>query len=82
MLFQKDNSNVEYMSCEQTFSGDVNCMKIKSLPANIYILHENCYFFQSSNNPDDNEILITKEDALDMLRQDIQTYLKRAPKPK
>lgn len=82
ILFQKDNSNIEYTECEETFNGEANFVKIKSLPTNIYVLKEDCYFFQSTNNPEDNKRLITKEDALEILRQDIRKYLKDAPKPK
>lgn len=73
---------VQNIEWEQTFNGKANFVKIKSLPPNIYILNENCYFFQSTDNVANNERLITKEDAINILRKDIQTYLKRAPKPK
>ncbi|MBX7226348.1 MAG: hypothetical protein K1X55_09980 [Chitinophagales bacterium] len=82
ILFQSDNSKVEYTECVETFTGEADFVKIDSLPSNIYILKEDCYFYQSTDNFDDNNRLITKEDALEILREDIRKYLKNAPMPK
>ena len=82
VLFQKDNSKVNYIECEETFSGEAEFIKIKEIPSNIYVLKEDCYFFQYTDNVEDNKVLVTKETAIDILRQDIRKYLSTAPKPR
>ena len=82
ILFQKDNSKVDFVECEETYSGEADFVKIKEIPSNIFILKEDCYFFQYSDNIEDNKILVTKEIAIDILRQDLRKYLTTAPKPK
>lgn len=80
-LFQKDNSGIEFTACEETHSGKAEFNKITEIPPNIFVLKEDCYFFQSSNNPDDDKFLVTKEIAIEILRHDIRKYLSTAPKP-
>ena len=82
ILFQKDNSKVHYVECEETYSGDADFVKIKEIPTNIFVLKEDCYFFQYTDNKEDNKVLVTKEIAIDILRQDLREYLSTAPKPK
>jgi len=82
ILFQKDNSKVDFVECEEPYSGEADFVKIKEIPSNIFILKEDCYFFQYSDNIEDNKILVTKEIAIDILRQDLRKYLTTAPKPK
>jgi hypothetical protein len=81
-LSQQSDRGVDYISCEETPTGKPNFVKIKKLPNNIFILNENCYWYQYTENPDDNNFLITKEIAIGILRQDIKAYLVKAPKPK
>jgi len=81
-LFQKDNSKVDFVECVETYSGEADFVKIKTIPSNIFVLKEDCYFFQYSDNVEDNKILVTKEIAIDILRQDLRKYLATAPKPK
>ena len=82
ILFQIDNSKVNYVECEETYSGEAEFVKITELPSNIFILKEDCYFFQYSDNVEDNKVLVTKEIAINILRQDLRKYLATAPKPK
>jgi hypothetical protein len=82
VLFQTDNSKVNYIECEETYSGDAEFIKIKEIPSNIYVLKEDCYFFQYTDNVEDNKALVTKETAIEILRQDIRKYLSTAPKPR
>ena len=81
ILFQRDNSKVNYVQCEETYSGEANFVKIKSLHNNIFVLKEDCYFFQYTGDAGDNQYLVTKEIAEKILRQDIRQYLSMAPKP-
>ena len=82
ILFQKDNLKIDFVECEETYSGEAEFVKIKEIPSNIFVLKEDCYFFQYSDNLEDNKILVTKEIAIEILRQDIRRYLSTAPKPK
>ena len=80
ILFQKDNSHVQYVECEETFSGKANFVKIENIPSNIFVLKDDCYFFQDTDDIKDNKLLVTKETALNILRQDIRKYLSMARK--
>jgi hypothetical protein len=82
ILFQKDNSSANFVECIETFSGEPEFVKITEIPSNIFILKEDCYFFQYTDNIDDNNILVTREIAIGILRQDIRRYLSTAPNPK
>jgi hypothetical protein len=82
IMFQKDNRNVNYVECEETFNGHANFVKIKELPSNIFVLKEDCYFYQYTGNVEDNKALVTKETAIYILRQDLRKYLSMAPKPR
>ena len=81
-LFQKDNSGIEFTECEETYSGKAEFNKITEIPSNIFVLKEDCYFFQYSINRDDDKFLVTKEIAIEILRHDIRKYLSTVPKPK
>jgi hypothetical protein len=82
ILFQKDNSKLNYTQDIQTYSGNTEFVTIKGIPSNIFVLKEDCYFFQYTGNANDNKFLVTKEIAIEILRQDIRKYLAMAPKPK
>jgi hypothetical protein len=82
ILFQKDNSHVNYVECEETFSGEADFVRIERIPSNILVLKEDCYFFQYTDNPEDDKFLVTRAVAEKILRQDLRAYLARAPKPK
>lgn len=82
ILYRNDNSQVNYVECEETFSGEPNFVKIKEIPSNIFVLKEDCYFFQYTDNLEDNKVLVTKEIAINILRQDLRKYFATAPKPK
>jgi hypothetical protein len=82
ILFQKDNSKVKFIECVETYSGEADFIGIKEIPSNVFVLKEDCYFFQYTNNVEDNKVLVTKEIAIDILRQDLRKYLSTASKPK
>lgn len=79
-LTQLKDRGVEYISCEETVSGEPNFIKIKKLPDNIFVLNENCYWYQYTDITSDSEILFSKDDAIKILREDIKAYLLKAPK--
>jgi len=74
-MTQTDDLNVEYVSCEETATGKPNFVRIKKLPSVVFPLNENNYWFQYSDDANDNKQLVTKESAIKILRQDIKRYL-------
>ena len=63
-------------------SGGTEYIKIRKLPGNIFVLAEDWYWYQYTDNSSDNKYLLTREDIIRVLRQDIQDKLATAPKPK
>jgi hypothetical protein len=70
-----------YRSCVENSNGKADFVKIDSLPIGIFKLYEACYWYQRTENPDDDKNLITKEIAINILRQDVRAYLSTLPKP-
>lgn len=79
-LTQKADRGVDYMMCTETVSGEPKWVKIETLPENVFVLNENCYWYQYTDNPKDNEIFFSREDAIKILRADIKAYLAKRPK--
>ena len=77
-LTQNKLLGADYSSCEETPSGEPNFIKIKKLPKNVFVLNENCYWYQYTDNQEDNISLLTKETAFKILRDDIKKYLIKA----
>lgn len=76
------NGKFEYVQAAGTVTGDNEFIKIRKVPSNIFILAEDWYWYQYTDNSSDNKYLLTKEDIIRVLRQDIQEKLVAAPKPK
>ena len=70
----------DYQQVVTNTVGENGWMRIKKLPDNILLLAENWYWYQATDNPADNQALLTREDILRVLRQDIREKLKAAPK--
>ena len=71
----------DYRSTIETKTGESYVTVIKDFPTNIYILNENCYWFQYTKNEEDYKYLVSKERIIEILRQDIRNYLLNTPKP-
>ena len=71
----------EHTFYAQTESGKPDWITIKKMPKNIFILNENFYYYQYTEVPADLNILLSKPDAIKILREDIKAYLLSAPKP-
>ena len=80
-LTQKQDYGTDFLSYEQTPSGKPNMINIDHLPDSIFVLNENCYWYQYTDNSADNKKLFSKEDAIKILKTDIKAYLLKAPKP-
>jgi hypothetical protein len=76
-LTERDETGSDYVSHEETVSGESNFVHINKLPKNIFLLNQNCYWYQYTDSLEDNNALITKEIAFKILRQDIDTYLSK-----
>lgn len=71
----------DYVQLVSTSANKTEFIKIRHLPANLLALEENWYWYQYTDNPSDNKYLLTKEDIIRVLREDIQEKLATAPKP-
>jgi prepilin-type processing-associated H-X9-DG protein len=71
----------DYVQMVSTPANRAELIKIRKLPANLVALQENWYWYQYTDNPSDNKYLLTKEDIIRVLREDIQEKLATAPKP-
>lgn len=78
-MTQLNQSDAEYVSCEETPTGEPNFVRIKKLPSVVLPLNENNYWFQYTDNVNDGKRLVTKESAIKILRQDIKKYLSTRP---
>src|SRR3569623_635051 len=45
---------------------------IQKLPENIFLLESDCYWYQYSDVKSDNDSLVSKQNALNIFRQDVQ----------
>lgn len=70
----------DYQQTATNLSGKNEYIQIKRLPDNVLMLAENWYWYQSTGNPDDDKYLLTKEDIIRVLRQDVRDRLSEAPK--
>ena len=56
-------------------SGNSQFIKIKDLPENIFIIKEDIYWFQFTDNQEDDKYLVTKNDMLNIFRSDIKKII-------
>ena len=71
----------DYVQMVSTPANKAEFIRIRKLPANLVALAENWYWYQYTDNPSDNKYLLTKEDIIRVLREDIREKLATAPKP-
>ncbi|MCL9805455.1 hypothetical protein NAT51_07975 [Flavobacterium amniphilum] len=79
---QKESMGVDYIDWKELPNGKITAVKIEKLPENIFVLNENCYWYQYTDNPVDSKQLVSKEDAFKIIREDIKAYLLKAPGPR
>lgn len=75
-------SQTFYRQFEDLPSGESNFVTINKAPDNIIILNGNLYWYQYTENPADSRKLVTKQNAISILRKDIQTLLSKSAKNK
>ena len=71
----------DYVQFVSTQGNKSEFIKVRKLPVNMLLLAENWYWYQYTENSSDNKYLVTKEDIIRILREDIQERLATAPKP-
>lgn len=79
----RDMAGVGHVDYVQSVAGpgaQRDVMRIRRLPDNVLMLAENWYWYQYTENPGDAKHLLTKDDALRILRQDVQEALAALPK--
>ncbi len=52
-------------------------LKIKELPENLQIIKEDIYWYQYTDNPEDDKYLVTKKDMLNIFRNDIKKQISK-----
>jgi len=72
--FLTDKKKAFYVQAEKDVINGVDFMRIDPLPDNVFLLKQTCYWFQFDNNGTKYDV--TKEVAQNILRQDIDDYVK------
>jgi hypothetical protein len=57
-------------------NGKVEYLKIKELPENLYLIKQDIYWFQTTENEKIQKSLVTREIAIEILREDVKNILK------
>ena len=73
--FLDDKTKTYYVQAEKDVINGVNFMRIDPLPNNVLLLKQRCYWFQFDNNGTKYDV--DKEGAKNILRQDINDYIKK-----
>lgn len=72
-----ESHNADYVQCIWTKKGEMlECTVIKNLPANIHLLWAEWYWFQFTENNEDDDYLIDKDIAKKILQQDVLKFIK------
>jgi len=74
-IFLTDKKKAYYVQAETDTKDDVNFMRIDPLPDNVFLLKQTCYWFQFDSKG--TKYAVSKEVAQNILRQDIDDYLKK-----
>lgn len=73
-LYKQDTGN-DYSEKIVSINGDSKFIKIKDLPSHLQIIKEDIYWYQHTENPEDDKYLVTKQDMLAILREDIRKMI-------
>lgn len=74
-LYKKD-SGFDYGEKIVHTDGSYEFVKIKEIPKNLHILKLDNYWYQESTNLEKNKKLVSKEFIVELLRNDVRTFLK------
>lgn len=73
--YQNESFNIYSQVIFDKPVGKPKMQKLESLPNNIIIVNQNYYWFQKTDNQEDDKYLVSKSVALRILREDLKTYL-------
>jgi len=73
-LYKKMTKN-DYAEKIVDINGDSQFIKIKELPENIQIIKEDIYWYQYTDNPEDDKYLVSKEEMIDIFRSDVRKLI-------
>jgi len=76
----KRNSGNDYSEKIVDLNGNSQFILIKEMPDNIFIVKEDIYWFQFTDNKDDDKYLVTKNDMLEIFREDIRKVIAKFKK--
>lgn len=65
----------DYSEKVVSLNGESDFIKIKDVPDGLYIIKENPYWYQYTNNKGDDALLVTKEIIIEILRSDVRAIL-------
>ena len=71
----KENTGNDYAEKVVPLEGDSQFIKIKDVPSNFFILKEDPYWYQYTEKPQTEKILIDKQTVLEILRSDIKAVI-------
>ena len=71
----KEATGNDYSEKIVKLNGESEFVKFQELPDNFYILKEDPYWYQFTENPEDNKTLVTKEIMLEILKKDIREVI-------
>jgi len=71
----KENTGNDYAEKIAKISGDATFIKIKEVPDNLFILKEDPYWYQFTENPQTEKVLVDKQTILEILRSDIKKII-------
>jgi hypothetical protein len=71
----KENTGNDYAEKIVPLNGDSEFIKIKEVPTNFYILKEDPYWYQFTDKPQNEKILVDKQTTLEILRSDVRNII-------
>lgn len=72
----KESYGYDYGEKIVDINGESKFIKIETLPENLYLIKQDIYWFQSTENEEINKTLVTKDNAMEILRADVRSILK------
>lgn len=71
----KENTGNDYAEKVIPLVGDSQFIKIKEVPTNFFILKEDPYWYQFTDKPQNDKVLVDKQTILEILRTDVRKVI-------
>jgi hypothetical protein len=72
----KESNGYDYGEKILNLNGESTFIKIETLPENLYLIKQDIYWFQTTENNEINKTLVTRDIAIEILRTDVKNILK------